>query len=476
MKRLNVPEYSLLACILLAQLCPEPLLAALASPAAALAGSAFAWWSGNARFVSSSGKFLGAHVAHGSLMVFWAGATALFELSHFAPEKPAFEQGFILIPHLSMLPPARAFSFFLAAAFHVLGSGVLFLGGLWHALFGPDRLEASLRGAPFSFSWQDRFRISGVLGVHLVLLGGGALALVSSAVGVGVYDAWAGGGGALRALKQDSLPFSVLTLGAYLARAPFGGQGFLVSVNNIEDLLGGHFWLGFLLAAGGLWHIQTSPFSAFSRSFAWAGEGLLAYSLAALSSMGFTAAVFSWYNTTAYPSEFFGPTGPEASQAQSFLFLMRDQRLGVEASISQGPTSLGKYFMRAPSGEVIFGGETMRFWTMQGAWVEPLRSSFGLDVEKLRGDVQGWQERRAGEYVTHAPLGSLNSVGGVATEVNAVNFVSPRSWLTCSHWFLSYFALVGHWWHGGRSRAAVLKCERGVSRSYEPALFVRPID
>jgi hypothetical protein len=216
--------------------------------------------------------------------------------------------------------------------------------------------------------------------------------------------------------------------------------------------------------------LAALPFAVFYTG------GLLAYSLAALSSMGFTAAVFSWYNTTAYPSEFFGPTGPEASQAQSFLFLMRDQRLGVEASISQGPTSLGKYFMRAPSGEVIFGGETMRFWTMQGAWVEPLRSSFGLDVEKLRGDVQGWQERRAGEYVTHAPLGSLNSVGGVATEVNAVNFVSPRSWLTCSHWFLSYFALVGHWWHGGRSRAAVLKCERGVSRSYEPALFVRPID
>ncbi|KAI9115489.1 hypothetical protein K1719_013808 [Acacia pycnantha] len=28
--------------------------------------------------------------------------------------------------------------------------------------------------------------------------------------------------------------------------------------------------------------------------------------------------------------------------------------------------------------------------------------------------------------MTHAPLGSLNSVGGIATEVNAVNYVSPR--------------------------------------------------
>ena len=34
--------------------------------------------------------------------------------------------------------------------------------------------------------------------------------------------------------------------------------------------------------------------------------------------------------------------------------------------------------------------------------------------------------------MTHAPLGSLNSVGGVAIEINAVNYVSPRSWLATS--------------------------------------------
>jgi hypothetical protein len=31
------------------------------------------------------------------------------------------------------------------------------------------------------------------------------------------------------------------------------------------------------------------------------------------------------------------------------------------------------------------------------------------------------------EYMTHAPLGSFNYLGGVATEINAVNYVSPRS-------------------------------------------------
>jgi photosystem II CP43 chlorophyll apoprotein len=47
--------------------------------------------------------------------------------------------------------------------------------------------------------------------------------------------------------------------------------------------------------------------------------------------------------------------------------------------------------------------------------------------------------------MTHAPLGSLNSVGGVATEINSINYVSVRSWLTSSHWTLGYF-ILGRWW------------------------------
>jgi photosystem II CP43 chlorophyll apoprotein len=58
---------------------------------------------------------------------------------------------------------------------------------------------------------------------------------------------------------------------------------------------------------------------------------------------------------------------------------------------------------------------------MRSPWLEPLRGPNGLDINKIRNDIQPWQERRAAEYDT--PLSSLNSVGGVATEINSVSIV-----------------------------------------------------
>jgi photosystem II CP43 chlorophyll apoprotein len=314
-----------------------------------------------------------------------------------------------------------------------------------------------------------------ILGIHLVLLGIGSFLLVIKAMFVGgIYDTWAPGGGDVRFINSPTL--NPLVIFGYVLKAPFGGDGWIMSINNMEDLVGGHIWVGVLCVVGGIWHIITKPFAWARRAFVWSGEAYLSYSLAALSLMGFSAAVFAWYNNTAYPSEFYGPTGPEASQSQAFTFLVRDQRLGANVASAQGPTGLGKYLMRSPSGEIIFGGETMRFWDLRAPWLEPLRGPNGLDINKIRNDIQPWQERRAAEYMTHAPLGSLNSVGGVATEINSVNYVSPRSWLTCSHFFLAFFLLVGHWWHSGRARAAAAGFEKGIDRETEPVLSMRPID
>ncbi|MCG9886648.1 MAG: photosystem II reaction center protein CP43 [Cyanobacteria bacterium] len=441
----------------------------------------FAWWAGNARLINLSGKLLGAHVAHAGLIVFWAGAMTLFELSHFIPEKPMYEQGFILLPHLATLglgvgpggEVVDTFPYFVAGVLHLISSAVLGLGGIYHAVRGPETLEEY--SSFFGYDWKDKNQMTNIIGYHLILLGCGALLLVFKAMFFGgVYDTWAPGGGDVRVITNPTL--NPATIFGYLLKAPFGGEGWIISVNNMEDIIGGHIWIGLICISGGIWHILTKPFGWARRALIWSGEAYLSYSLGALSLMGFIASVMVWYNNTAYPSEFYGPTGPEASQAQALTFLVRDQRLGANVGSAQGPTGLGKYLMRSPSGEIIFGGETMRFWDFQGPWLEPLRGPNGLDLSKIKNDIQPWQARRAAEYMTHAPLGSLNSVGGVATEINSFNYVSPRAWLATSHFVLAFFFLIGHLWHAGRARAAVAGFEKGINRELEPVLTMPDLD
>ena len=441
----------------------------------------FAWWSGNARLINLSGKLLGAHVAHAGLIVFWTGAMTLFELSHFIPEKPMYEQGIILLSHLGTLglgvgPGGEVvdiFPYFVVGVLHIISSAVLGLGGIYHAVRGPETLEEY--SSFFGYDWKDKDQMTNIIGYHLFLLGCGALLLVFKAMFFGgVYDTWAPGGGDVRVITNPTLNPAVIF--GYLTKAPFGGEGWIISVDNMEDVIGGHIWIGLICISGGVWHILTRPFGWARRALVWSGEAYLAYSLGALSMMGFIASVMVWYNNTAYPSEFFGPTGPEASQAQALTFLIRDQRLGANVGSAQGPTGLGKYLMRAPSGEIIFGGETMRFWDFQGPWLEPLRGPNGLDLSKIKNDIQPWQARRAAEYMTHAPLGSINSVGGVATEINSFNYVSPRAWLSTSHFVLGFFLLVGHLWHAGRARAAVAGFEKGINRETEAVLEMPDLD
>jgi photosystem II CP43 chlorophyll apoprotein len=443
--------------------------------------SGFAWWSGNARLINLSGKLLGAHVAHAGLIVFWTGAMTLFEVAHFIPEKPMYEQGAILLPHLATLgygvgPGGEVldtFPYFVVGVLHLISSAVLGLGGIYHAVRGPETLEEY---SPFfGYDWKDKNQMTNIIGYHLILLGLGAFLLVIKAMFLGgVYDTWAPGGGDVRVITNPTLNPAIIF--GYLTKAPFGGEGWIIGVDNMEDIIGGHIWVGLICIAGGVWHILTKPFGWARRALVWSGEAYLSYSIGAVSLMSFIASIMVWYNNTAYPSEFYGPTGPEASQAQAMTFLIRDQKLGANVGSAQGPTGLGKYLMRSPTGEIIFGGETMRFWDFRGPWLEPLRGPNGLDLSKIKADIQPWQVRRAAEYMTHAPLGSINSVGGVATEINSFNYVNPRAWLASFHFIMGFFFLIGHLWHAGRARAAVAGFEKGIDRATEPVLSMPNLD
>ena len=194
---------------------------------------------------------------HTSLIIFWAGSITLFELSHYVSEKPLYEQGFILIPHLAALafsvgPGGEltdVYSFFVIGVLHLICSGTLALGGLYHAIVGPSRLEETSYGYIFAFQWQDRFRITAILGSHLGSIGLASLLLfIKSLYLGGLYDTWASGGGDVRTIKDSSVTLNPYVIGRYLIRAPFGSEGWIISINNLEDFIGGHYWVPLMLA------------------------------------------------------------------------------------------------------------------------------------------------------------------------------------------------------------------------------------
>jgi len=102
------------------------------SSARDIQSTGYAWWSGNARLIETSGRLLGAHIAHAGLMVFWCGAMTLFEVAHYIPEKPLYEQGCILLPHLATLgwgvgPGGEitdVYPYFVVGVLHLVSSAV----------------------------------------------------------------------------------------------------------------------------------------------------------------------------------------------------------------------------------------------------------------------------------------------------------------------------------------------------------------
>jgi photosystem II CP43 chlorophyll apoprotein len=266
------------------------------------------WWAGNARLTNLSGKLLGAHVAHAGLIVLWAGAMTLFELAHFNPQQPMYEQELILLPHLAAQgwgvgaggAIADTYPYFVIGALHLISSAFLGFGGIFHSLRGPDRLESKFRF--FGYDWADTNKMTTILGIHLVLLGVGALLLVAKAMFFGgLYDPAVED---VRVITNPTLNPALIF--GYLFGAV--GKFWIAGVNNLDDVVGGHIWVGFLLISGGIFHILTKPFEWTHPLFVWSGEAYLSYSLGALALMGFIATLFVSVNTTVYPEVFYGPT------------------------------------------------------------------------------------------------------------------------------------------------------------------------
>ncbi|AFZ56610.1 chlorophyll a/b binding light-harvesting protein [Anabaena cylindrica PCC 7122] len=285
------------------------------------------WLIGNARLTDLSGQLLGAHIAHAGLIIFWVGTTTISEVLRYVPNVPMYKQGLILLPHLATLgwgvgtggQIVDTYPYFVIGTLHLIASAVLGAGGLFHVFRSPAILyTVGGRVARFHYEWNDPKQLGLILGHHLIILGLGAFLLVLKAMFLGgIYDTHLQD---VRLISHPTLNPEIIF--SYLVGMKNGSWNILglASVDNLEDVIGGHIWIGCILIIGGIWHIVVTPFSWVRKILPIEnGEEILSYSLLGLALMSWISATFVGYNSTVFPPEFYGSERLGMANTQFFL-------------------------------------------------------------------------------------------------------------------------------------------------------------
>ena len=119
----------------------------------------------------------------------------------------------------------------------------------------------------------------------------------------GIYDAVVGN---VRLVTEPTI--NPITIFGYLFGLKDGVWNPLgmAAVDNLEDVVGGHIWVGVACIAGGAWHIVKEPFGWARNSLTYNGHAILSYSLAGVALMAFTSGYFVAFNNIAFPAELYG--------------------------------------------------------------------------------------------------------------------------------------------------------------------------
>ncbi len=271
------------------------------------------WLSGNARLINLSGQLLGAHIAHAGLIMFWAGSITLLEVTNFDPSVSPYNQGLLLIPNLARLgwgvgaegTIVDTYPYFVIGMLHLIGSAVLGADGLFHVFRGAANLKnASGNAAKFHYEWNDPKQLGLILGHHLIFLGIAVLLFVGKAMfWGGIYDPAIAD---VRIISNPNLnPVDILGYLFGLNHGVWNPLG-MAAVDNLDDIIGGHVWVGVACIAGGAWHITRPPLDWAKKAFTYNGHAILSYSLAGVALMAFTSAYFVAFNDVAFPPELYG--------------------------------------------------------------------------------------------------------------------------------------------------------------------------
>ncbi|MEA5464751.1 hypothetical protein, partial [Leptothoe sp. PORK10 BA2] len=265
----------------------------------------FSWLQGNARLINRTELLLGAHLAHAGLIMFWAGAFTLFEISRYVSDTPIAEQGFLLLPRLVNLGwgVENVGTWFAIAILHLVSSAVLAAGGLFHIFnqrsinyaVGNDKIMAKKEGL-----WSNPTTLGFILGQHLIFLGFAASLFVLKATRFGgIYDPALG----TVHLVNNPTTNPAIIFGYLFGFTRHGWDAMgMAAVDNLPDIVGGHIWISIICILGGIWHTVRAPFGWFKQRFIYDGHVILSYSLAGVGLMALIS-IFFVFNETVYPTE-----------------------------------------------------------------------------------------------------------------------------------------------------------------------------